>query len=118
MAPRGPRRLLAALLLTLLAALSTAHARNHGNTNHYQVLGLARDADGPAIKKAYRTLAMKYHPDKNPGDEQRAQEKFVRRFAVPPSLRRAVPPSVGPRVFFQCARGTGLSPVGPCRACA
>src|SRR6185295_12957630 len=42
----------------------------------YAVLGVARDADEDAIKKAFRKLAMKYHPDKNPGkaNEQRFKE--------------------------------------------
>src|SRR6185436_7239715 len=42
----------------------------------YQVLGVARDADEDAIKKAFRKLAMKYHPDKSPGkaNEQRFKE--------------------------------------------
>src|SRR5262245_23512308 len=43
--------------------------------DYYELLGVNRDADGDAIKKAFRKLAMKFHPDKNPGDKA-AEHKF------------------------------------------
>ena len=41
----------------------------------YGILGVPRDADDAALKKAYRTLARAYHPDRNPGDKK-AEDRF------------------------------------------
>ena len=43
--------------------------------DYYEVLGVAKNADDATIKKAYRQLAKKYHPDMNPGDKE-AEVKF------------------------------------------
>ena len=43
--------------------------------DYYEVLGVDKGADETAIKKAYRSLAKKYHPDMNPGDKE-AEVKF------------------------------------------
>ena len=42
---------------------------------YFEVLGVSKDADEATLKKAYRQVAKKYHPDMNPGDAE-AEKKF------------------------------------------
>ena len=44
--------------------------------DYYKILGVGRDATADEIKKVYRKLAMKYHPDKAKGDKKQAEDKF------------------------------------------
>ncbi|CAK9440111.1 uncharacterized protein LODBEIA_P42110 [Lodderomyces beijingensis] len=56
----------------LLSLLSLAVAKK----DFYQILGVSKSASDKEIKQAYRQLTLKYHPDKNPGDEE-AHDKFI-----------------------------------------
>ena len=58
------------LLLLFLFAIVLAD----DNINYYEVLGLKKDATASEIKKAYRKLSVKYHPDKPTGDKKKYAE--------------------------------------------
>lgn len=53
-----------------------AHTRDLPQ-DYYAILGVPRNADEDTIKKAYRKLALKWHPDKNPGNQEEARKKFT-----------------------------------------
>ena len=66
--------------------------------DYYEVLGVQKNANADEIKKAYRKAAIKYHPDKNPGDKE-AEEKFkeaAEAYDVPP--KPPAPPPAAPLI--------------------
>jgi molecular chaperone DnaJ len=78
--------------------------------DYYEVLGVARDATEEDIKKAYRKLALKYHPDKNQGDKA-AEEKFKELGEAYEALsdpqKRAAYDQYGHAAFDPRTRGAG-----------
>ena len=76
--------------------------------DYYEVLGVSRDADDAAIKKAYRALAKKYHPDMNPGDKE-AEKKFktVERCVLSDADKRRQYDQFGHAAFEGGAGGAG-----------
>jgi len=44
--------------------------------DYYQILGVDRDAREEDVKRAFRQLALRYHPDQNPGNQKESEEKF------------------------------------------
>ena len=66
-----------AVLLLVLLALRVTRAAEEQLPDYYKTLGVARDASSDEIKDAYRTLAKKFHPDKNPNNQEAASQRFA-----------------------------------------
>ncbi|MGY8993078.1 MAG: molecular chaperone DnaJ [Rhodospirillales bacterium] len=78
--------------------------------DYYDLLGIARDASGDDIKKAYRRLALKFHPDRNPDDkaaEQKFREVSEAYEALKDDQKRAAYDRFGKAAFEQGAAGNG-----------
>ncbi len=83
--------------------------------DYYEVLGVGREAEADAIKSAYRKLAMKYHPDRNPGDsdaEARFKEATEAYEILKDDQKRAAYDRFGHAAFENGAGGPGAGAQG------
>jgi molecular chaperone DnaJ len=79
--------------------------------DYYEVLGVDRRASGEEIKKTYRKLALKYHPDRNPGDQE-AEEKFKEAAEAYEVLRDAEKRNIYDQFGHEGLQGTGFTGFG------
>ena len=79
--------------------------------DYYDVLGVSKDSDSSAIKSAYRKMAMKFHPDRNPGDteaEKNFKEASEAYEVLSNNEKRQAYDSYGHAAFEQQGGGSGL----------
>ncbi len=79
--------------------------------DYYEILGISRDAGDDEIKASYRKLAMKYHPDRNPGDKE-AEEKFKEAAEAYEVLRDHRKRNIYDQYGHQGLEGAGFSGFG------
>jgi molecular chaperone DnaJ len=79
--------------------------------DYYEILGVGRQADISEIKAVYRKLALKYHPDRNPGDKE-AEENFKEAAEAYEVLRDPQKRNIYDQFGHQGLEGTGFSGFG------
>jgi len=79
--------------------------------DYYEILGVSKDSGEDEIKKAYRRLALKYHPDKNPGDKE-AEERFKEAAEAYEVLRDSEKRRIYDLYGHDGLRGTGFTGFG------
>jgi molecular chaperone DnaJ len=82
-----------------------------GKRDYYEVLGVSRDASESDLKSAYRKLALKYHPDRNPGDKS-AEENFKEASEAYEVLRDRQKRQIYDQYGHQGLEGSGFSGFG------
>lgn len=63
-------------VLFIIFSLEFLLGENNAEQDYYDILGISKSASNSDVKKAFRKLALKYHPDKNKDED--AQKKFVK----------------------------------------
>lgn len=63
-------------ILLLLASFSSLTLARSSSGDYYDTLGLTRSASKDEVRRAYKRLSIKFHPDKNPGDDK-AHKRFI-----------------------------------------